>query len=49
MYKPDLKEERKKKIETLLKDKNYLIGFMVWFIEDFPDSFEKINGNGILG
>ncbi len=49
IQKPDLKEEWNKKRETLLKDKINVTEFMVWFIENFPRSLEKIKDNEILG
>jgi predicted glycosyltransferase len=49
IQKPQIKKEWSKKRETLLKDKINVTEFMVWFIEDFPKSLEKIKDNGILG
>lgn len=49
VQKPQIKKEWSKKRETLLKDKINVTGFMVWFIEDFPMSLEKIKDNEILG
>ncbi len=49
IQKPQIKKEWNEKRETLLKDKINVTEFMVWFIEDFPKSLEKINDNGILG
>lgn len=49
VQKPQIKKEWSKKRETLLKDKIDVTGFMVWFIEDFPKSLEKMKDNEILG
>lgn len=37
---PNLKEEWAEKRQRLLKDKVDLTGFMSWFIENYPESFE---------
>lgn len=42
IQKQDLKEEWKKKRENLLKDKIDFTAFMVWFIENYPESFREI-------
>jgi len=42
IQKPGLKEEWRKKRETLLKDKIDATTFMVWFIENYPGSFQKM-------
>jgi predicted glycosyltransferase len=49
LQKPHIKKEWNEKRETMLKDVKNVTGFMVWFIEDFPKSLEKINDDGILG
>ncbi len=40
--KPNLKEEWKKKREKLLEDKINITEFMVWFIENWPESFREM-------
>ena len=45
IQKPNLKEEWKKKRERLLKDKIDVTAFMVWFIENYPDSFKEMKEN----
>jgi len=45
IQKPDLKEEWKKKREQLLKDKIDVTAFMVWFIENYPESFREMKEN----
>jgi predicted glycosyltransferase len=41
----NLKEEWQKKREKLLKDKTDVTAFMVWFVENYPDSFKEIKKN----
>ena len=43
--KPNLKEEWKIKINKLLKDKIDVTAFMVWFIENYPNSFQNMKQN----
>lgn len=38
----DLKKEWKKKRERLLNDKIDVTKFMIWFVEKYPESFEKM-------
>ena len=45
IQKPNLKEEWKKKREKLLKDKIDVTAFMVWFIENYPESFKEMREN----
>ena len=45
IQKPNLKEEWQKKREKLLKDKIDVTAFMVWFIENYPDSFKEMKEN----
>jgi predicted glycosyltransferase len=45
VQKPEFKEEWKKKRENLLKDKIDVTAFMVWFIENYPDSFKEMKEN----
>jgi predicted glycosyltransferase len=45
IQKSDLKEEWRKKREKLLKDKIDVTAFMVWFIENYPESFKKLKEN----
>ena len=45
IQKPNLKEEWKKKREKLLKDKIDFTAFMVWFIENYPESFREMKEN----
>lgn len=45
IQKPDLKEEWRKKREKLLKDKIDVTAFMVWFIENYPESFKEMKEN----
>jgi len=45
IQKPNLKEEWKKKREQLLKDKIDVTAFMVWFIENYPESFREMKEN----
>ena len=49
VQKPQIKKEWSKKREKFLKDKINVTGFRVWFIENFPKSFEKMKDNDILG
>jgi predicted glycosyltransferase len=42
---PNLKEEWRNKREVLLKDKIDVTPFMVWFIENYPDSFKEMKEN----
>ena len=37
---PDLKQEWQKKRKKLLKDKIDVTAFMIWFIENYPESFQ---------
>lgn len=39
---PDLKNSWIKKRDKLLEDKIDVTAFIVWFIENYPDSFKKI-------
>lgn len=41
----DLKEKWKEKREKLLKDKRDTTAFMIWFIENYPQSFEIMKEN----
>jgi predicted glycosyltransferase len=41
----NLKEEWQKKREKLLKDKIDVTAFMVWFIENYPESFKAMKKN----
>ena len=43
--KSDLKEEWRKKREKLLKDKIDVTAFMVWVIENYPESFKEMKEN----
>lgn len=45
IQKPNLKEEWQKKREQLLKDKIDVTAFMVWFIENYPESFREMKEN----
>ena len=45
LQQPNLKEEWKKKREKLLKDKIDVTAFMVWFIENYPESFREMKEN----
>lgn len=45
IQKPNLKEEWQKKREKLLKDKIDVTAFMVWFVENFPESFKEMKEN----
>jgi len=40
--KPGLKEEWKRRRQQLLKDKRDVTEFMVWFVENYPESFNKV-------
>ncbi|MCS7123538.1 MAG: DUF354 domain-containing protein, partial [Candidatus Aenigmarchaeota archaeon] len=40
-----IKEEWKKKREKLLKDKIDITAFIVWFIENYPESFKELKEN----
>jgi predicted glycosyltransferase len=42
---PDIKREWAKKRERLLKDKIDLTGFMTWFVESYPESFQIMKEN----
>ncbi len=42
---PNLKKEWKKKREKLLRDKIDVTAFMVWFVENYPESFEQVKEN----
>ena len=44
IQKPTLKEEWREKREKLLKDKIDVTSFMVWFIENYPESFYEMKG-----
>ena len=39
---PNLKEEWQKKRERLLRDKIDVTAFMIWFVENYPDSFKEM-------
>ena len=39
---PNLREEWRKRKQKLLNDKINLTAFMVWFVENFPESFKKM-------
>jgi predicted glycosyltransferase len=41
IQKPNLKEEWRKRREKLLKDKIDVTAFMVWFVENYPESFKE--------
>ena len=41
----NLREEGKRKREKLLKDKIDVTAFMVWFIENYPESFKEMKEN----
>ncbi|RLI76190.1 hypothetical protein DRP05_13360 [Archaeoglobales archaeon] len=41
----NLREEGKRKREQLLKDKIDVTAFMVWFIENYPESFKEMKEN----
>jgi len=45
IQKPNLKEEWQHKREILLKDKIDVTAFMVWFIENYPQSLNKMKNN----
>lgn len=45
IQKPNLKKEWKKKREKLLKDKIDVTAFMVWFVENYPESFREMKKN----
>lgn len=45
IQKPNLKEEWQNKREKLLKDKIDVTSFMVWFIENYPESFREMKEN----
>ena len=45
IQKSDLKEEWRKKREKLLKDKIDVTAFMVWFTENYPESFREMKEN----
>jgi predicted glycosyltransferase len=45
IQKPNIKEEWKKKRKELLKDKIDVTAFMVWFIENYPESFTEMKEN----
>lgn len=47
MNKPNIKEEWKKKKEILSKNKIDVTTFMIWFVENYPESFEKMKNNTI--
>lgn len=42
---PGLKEEWRRRREVLLKDKIDVTAFMVWFIENYPESYREIKEN----
>jgi predicted glycosyltransferase len=42
---PELKEEWRLRCQRLLADKIDLTGFMIWFIEKYPESFEIMKKN----
>ena len=41
----NLRKEGKRKRERLLKDKIDVTAFMVWFVENYPESFEEMKEN----
>jgi predicted glycosyltransferase len=43
--KPDIKQEWKKKRKKLLEDKIDLTSFMIWFIENYPESHQIMKEN----
>lgn len=45
VQKENLKKEWQKKRERLLKDKIDITAFMVWFIENYPESFNEFKEN----
>jgi predicted glycosyltransferase len=45
IQKPDLKEGWQKKREKLLKDKIDVTSFMVWFVENYPESYKEMKEN----
>ena len=45
IQKPELKKEWKKKREQLLEDKIDVTAFMVWFVENYPESFIELKEN----
>ncbi len=45
IQRPGLKEEWQQKREVLLQDKIDMTAFMVWFIENYPESFKEIKEN----
>ena len=45
LQKPNLKKEWKEKKERLLKDKIDVTAFMVWFVENYPESFKWMKEN----
>ncbi len=45
LHKPNISEEWKIKKEKMLADKIDLTAFMVWFIENYPDSFKVMKEN----
>jgi hypothetical protein len=42
---PNLKQEWQQKREKLLKEKIDITTFMVWFIENYPESFKVMKEN----
>lgn len=45
MQLPNLKKVWKKKQKRLLEEKIDLTSFMIWFLENYPDSFEQLKEN----
>ena len=45
IQKSNLKEEWQKKRERLLNDKIDVTAFMVWFVENYPESFKEMRGS----
>lgn len=45
LQKPCLKEEWKKKRENLIKDKIDIVKFMIWLVENYPESIREIEEN----
>jgi predicted glycosyltransferase len=41
----NLREEGKRKREKLLNDKIDVTAFMIWFVENYPESFKEMKGN----
>ncbi|MDI9633243.1 MAG: DUF354 domain-containing protein [Methanolinea sp.] len=45
LQRPNLKQEWQQKREKLLKDKIDITAFMVWFVENYPESFRMMKEN----